>query len=48
MAIKYRKASFLRRHLLRRDWSFTLVIGDLLYPNNNLNKHEQKLDLTKK
>lgn len=48
MAIKYRKASFLRRHILRRDWSFTLVIGDLLYPNNNLDKHEQEIDLTKR
>ncbi|MBR6071764.1 MAG: 1-acyl-sn-glycerol-3-phosphate acyltransferase [Acholeplasmatales bacterium] len=48
MAIKYRKASFIRRKLLRRDWSLTICIGDLIYPNDNLDKKEKELDLTKR
>ena len=48
MAIKYRKASFLRRVILRRDWSFTITIGDLIYNNLDLDKKEQEIDLIKK
>lgn len=48
MAIKYREPSFLRKHILRRDYSFTLCIGDLIYKDDNLKNKEQELDLTKR
>jgi len=46
MAFSYRKPSKLRAFLFKQPACFTLTIGEPLYPNPNLDRHEQEIDLT--
>ena len=48
LGIKYRKASFIARKIFRREYSFTLCIGDLIFRNKTLNKKIMEEDLTKR
>ena len=48
MAFSYRKPNFIRRVIFRQKALLTLNIGELIYPNNDLNKKEMELDLIKR
>ena len=46
MGFSYRKPSFIRKYIFRQPAALTLTIGEPLYPNPNLSKAEQEIDLT--
>ncbi len=48
MAYSYRKAGWLRSKIFKQPAVFTLTIGEPIYPNNDLAKHEKEADLTKR
>ena len=48
MALSYRKPGFIRRKIFRQKALFTLNIGELIYPDLSLNKHDRELDLIKR
>ena len=48
MGFSYRKANWLRRKMFRQPAVFTLTIGEPLYANDDLPKHEKEIDLTKR
>ena len=45
MGFSYRKPSLLRKFILRQPAALTLTIGEPLYPNVNMSKAEQEIDL---
>lgn len=48
MAFSYRKASWIRRKIFHQPAVFTLTIGDPLFADCSLKKHEREIDLTKR
>ena len=48
MAFSYRKANWIRRTIFKQPATFTLKIGEPLFANDNLPKHEKEADLTKR
>ena len=48
MAFSYRKPSKLRALLFKQPACFTLTVGEPLYPDPNLDRREQELDLTRR
>lgn len=48
MAYSYRKPGWLRGKIFKQPAKLTLAIGEPLYPNNDLPKHEREADLTKR
>ena len=48
LAYSYRKAGWLRSKLFKQPATFTLTIGEPIFPNNDLPKHEKEADLTKR
>lgn len=48
LAFSYRKASWIRRKVFKQPACFTLNIGEPIYPNMELPKHDRELDLTKR
>ena len=48
MGFSYRKPGWIRRKIFHQPALFTLNIGEPLYPNDDLPKHEKETDLTKR
>ena len=48
MAFSYRKPSKLRKLLFKQPAVFTLTVGEPLFPDENLDRREQEIDLTKR
>ena len=48
MAYSYRKTGWLRAKVFKQPATFTLSIGEPIYPNNDLPKHEKEADLTRR
>lgn len=48
MAFSYRKASWIRRKLFHQPAVFTLNVGELMYADNSLAKHEKEIEFTKR
>ena len=48
MAYSYRKPGWFRGKVCKQPAKLTLTIGEPIYPNNDLPKHEKEADLTKR
>ena len=48
MAFSYRKPSWIRRKIFKQIATFTLTIGEPIFPNKELSRKEQEIDLTKR
>jgi len=48
VGFSYRKPNFIRRIIFRQKALITVNIGELIYPNKELNKKEMELDLIKR
>ena len=46
MAYRYRKPCWIRRVIFKQIATLTLCIGEPIYKNDTLDRHEQILDLT--